>query len=224
MSNLLKKITHGALHAGCILLILAFGLSGCVSSGKPQLDTVKFLLSYPAPSREESEIIQTSLKLNRFSIAAAYNTTGMIFRPDDYSMDSFNYSRWAVNPADMIADCLLHDLRGSGLFSTVFSRYEPEEGRFSITGGIEEFYLRMDKSSQTALISMTLSLQDRAEKETVKKMMYQKKYVREVALQEKSPKGYCEAASRALQAMSREIINDIHTTVKARTSKAQDEP
>jgi len=224
MSSILSRETPRGLRAGCILLIWILGIAGCASSGKPNYDTVKYLLSYSPPAWEQMEQIDASVKVNRFSIAVAYNTTSMIFRPDEYSIDSFNYSRWAVNPADMIADRLLHDLRGSGLFSTVFSRYEPEEGRFSITGGIEEFYLRMDKSSQTALISMTLSLQDRAEKEMVKKMMYQKKYVREVALQEKSPKGYCEAASRALQAMSREIINDIHAAVKARTSKAQDEP
>ncbi|MCK7504310.1 MAG: hypothetical protein MZV70_09615 [Desulfobacterales bacterium] len=75
-------------------------------------------------------------------------------------------------------------MRASGLFRAVFSRYETEEGRFVISGGIEEFYLRMDKSNKTALISISISLQDTREKETGKRMMFQKKYVREEPLQE----------------------------------------
>jgi len=224
MSSILSRETPRGLRAGCILLIWILGIAGCASSGKPNYDTVKYLLSYSPPAWEQMEQIDASVKVNRFSIAVAYNTTSMIFRPDEYSIDSFNYSRWAVNPADMIADRLLHDLRGSGLFSTVFSRYEPEEGRFSITGGIEEFYLRTDKNKKTAYLSLAISVQDHAEKETVKKILYQKKYIREEPLQELSPKGYCEAASRSLQAMSREIVNDMYQAVKARTSKAQDKP
>ena len=138
----------------------------------------------------------------------------MIFRNDSYSLDSFNYSRWAVNPADMIADSLLRDMRESGLFRAVFSRYETDEGRFIISGGIEEFYLRMDKSNKTAVISISISLQDTREKETGKRIMFQKKYVREEPLQDQSPRGYCQAASQAMQVISREIINDVYAAVK----------
>ena len=45
-------------------------------------------------------------------------------------------------------------------------------------------------------------------------MMFQKKYVREEPLQEPSPRGYCQAASQAMQAISREIISDIYGAVK----------
>jgi ABC-type uncharacterized transport system auxiliary subunit len=103
---------------------------------------------------------------------------------------------------------------GSGLFLAVFSRHETDEGRFIISGGIEEFYLRTDKSNKTALISISISMQDSREKETGKRMMFQKKYVREEPLQEPSPRGYCQAASQAMQAISREIISDIYGAVK----------
>jgi ABC-type uncharacterized transport system auxiliary subunit len=173
-----------------------------------------YLLNYQAPSWNKLEKLATSVKFNRFSIAAAYNSTNMIFRSDAYSLDSFNYSRWAVSPADMIGDSLFGDMIGSGLFLAVFSRHETDEGRFIISGGIEEFYLRTDKSNKTALISISISMQDSREKETGKRMMFQKKYVREEPLQEPSPRGYCQAASQAMQAISREIISDIYDAVK----------
>lgn len=189
-------------------------MAGCATSGKPQYDVEKYLLSYPSSSWTQLAKLPASIKLNRFSIASAYNSTGMIFRNDSYSVDSFNYSRWAVNPADMIGDSLLGNMRGSGLFRAVFSRYETDEGRFIISGGIEEFYLRMDKSGKTALISISISMQDSREKETGKRMIFQKKYVREEPLQEQSPRGYCQAASQAMQVISQQIISDIYTTVK----------
>lgn len=191
-------------------------LSGCAGSGKPQYDVQKYLLTYPSPSFEASEKLPVSVKVNRFSIAAAYNSTGMIFRDDAYGLDAFNYSRWAVNPADMIGDLLLADMRAGNLFQAVLSRYDLEEGRFILSGGIEEFYLRAEKKNKAARIVLSISLQDSAEKETGKRIMYQKTYTREMPLQDASPKGYCAAASQAMQAVSREILRDVYAAVKTK--------
>ena len=191
-------------------------MTGCAANGKPQYNVEKYLLSYPAQSWNQTEKLPASVKFNRFSIAAAYNSTHMIFRNDPYSFDAFNYSRWAVNPSDMIADSILGDMRGSGKFLAVFSRYQNDEGRFVISGGIEEFYLRMDKNVKTALISLSITMEDSREKEIGKKIMFQKKYRREEPLRDQSPRGYCQAASEAMQILSREIISDIHTAAKSR--------
>jgi ABC-type uncharacterized transport system auxiliary subunit len=114
----------------------------------------------------------------------------------------------------MIADSLLRDMRASGFFQAVFSRHETDEGRFLISGGIEEFYLRMEKGDKTAVISISVSLKDTREKETGKSILFQKKYFREEPLQESSPRGYCQAASKAMRIISEQITNDIYTAVK----------
>jgi ABC-type uncharacterized transport system auxiliary subunit len=200
----------------CFALIVSALVSpGCTGSGsRPQYNVESYLLNYSAPSWEKPERLAASLKFNRFSIAAAYNTVDMIFRTDAYSIDTFNYSRWAVNPADMIADGLMSDLRASGFFQAVFSRHDTDDGRFILSGGIEEFYLRANKTGKTAVIGITLSLKDSQEKDTGKKMMFQKKYVREEALQEASPRGYALAASLAMQALSRQMTDDIYAAIK----------
>jgi ABC-type uncharacterized transport system auxiliary subunit len=198
-----------------VLIVSLFLITACASSGKPQYEVENYLLNYPAPSWDKPVKLNTSIKFNRFSIAAAYNSANMIFRKDLYSLDTFNYSRWAVNPADMIADSLLRDVRESGLFQAVFSRYETDEGRFVISGSVEEFFLRMEKSNKTAVISIAVSLKDSREKETGKSIMFQKKYFREEPLQESSPHGYCQAASQAMRVISEQITNDIYAAVKA---------
>ena len=200
-----------------VIALSLLSVAGCAGSGKPQYDVQKYLLTYPSPSFEAPAKLPVSVKVNRFSIAAAYNSTGMIFRDDAYGLDAFNYSRWAVNPADMIGDLLLADMRAGNLFQAVLSRYDLEEGRFILSGGIEEFYLQTEKKNRAARIVIAISLQDSREKETGKKMMYQKTYTREAPLQDASPKGYCAAASQAMQALSREIIGDVYSAVKAGT-------
>ena len=213
---LIQAQCHGKrIQSFCLtMIVLSLIITGCAGSGKPQYEVESYLLNYSAPSWDNPGMLNTAVKFNRFSIAAAYNSANMIFRKDSYSLDSFNYSRWAVNPADMIADCLLRDMRGSGLFQAVFSRHETDEGRFLISGGIEEFYLRMDKSNKTAVVSIAVSLKDTRKKETGGSILFQKKYVREEPLQESSPHGYCQAASQAMQVISKQITNDIYTAVK----------
>jgi ABC-type uncharacterized transport system auxiliary subunit len=197
------------------IIVLSFIITGCASNGKPQYEVENYILSYPAPSWDKPVKLNTSLKFNRFSIASAYNSANMVFRKDSYSLDSFNYSRWAVNPADMIADSLLRDMRESGFFLAVFSRYETDEGRFVITGGVEEFFLRMGKSDKMAVISISILLKDTRENETGKSILFQKKYIREEPLQESSPRGYCQAASQAMRIISEQIITDVYAAVKA---------
>ena len=207
-----------------VMIVLSFMISGCAGSGKPQYEVENYLLSYSEPSWDKFDKLNISIKFNRFSIAAAYNSDNMIFRNNTYSFDYFNYSRWAVNPADMIADSLVRDMRGSGLFSAVFSRYETEDGQFIISGSIDEFYLREDRSNKTALISIIISLQDTWERETGKRMMFQKKYVREEPLQESSPRGYCQAASEAMRVISEQITKDIYTDIKATIQSTKGNP
>ncbi|MGP8153978.1 MAG: ABC-type transport auxiliary lipoprotein family protein [Smithella sp.] len=207
-----------------VMIILSFIIAGCAVGGKPQYEVENYLLSYSAPSFDKLDRLNTSIKFNRFSIAAAYNSDDMIFRNDPYSIDSFNYSRWAVNPADMIADSLLRDIRGSGLFRAVFSRYEMDDGQFIISGSIEEFFLRIDKSNKTAFVSIIISLQETREKETGKRMIFQKKYFREEPLQESSPRGYCQAASEAVRIISEQITKDVYTNIKATTQSTTGNP
>ena len=207
-----------------IVIALLLMIIGCAGSGKPQYEVERYLLNYSAPSWDKPYKLNTSVKFNRFSIAAAYNSANMIFRKDSYSLDTFNYSRWAVNPADMIADSLLRDMRESGFFRAVFSRYETDEGRFLISGGIEEFYLRMEKGDKTAFISISVSLKDTQEKETGKSIMFQKKYIKEEPLPESSPRGYCQAASQAMRIISEQITNDIYTAIKTNVPSTMSDP
>lgn len=199
------------------LLFLLFYLviiPGCVSSGKPDFKTENYLINYPAPIFEKMVKIDNTIKISRFTIATVYNNQNMIFRQDNYDLDSFNYNRWAANPADMVGDNLLRDLQGSGLFHAAFSRYVVDEGRYIVQGGIEEFFLRIDTGSKSAVINLEIALIDTKQREPTKRILFQKNYRREELLQYQSPRSYCQAMSLAMQSLSRQIIADIYSALK----------
>jgi len=183
------------------------------------MQTESYLIDYPAPIFAKGTKINDTIRINRFTIATVYNNHKMIFRPDDYVLDSFNYNRWAANPADMVGDNLLRDLQASGLFRAAFSRYAVDEGRYIVQGGIEEFFLRMDKGGNKAVLSLDITLKDTKPREATKKIIFQKKYRQEEALPEQLPRGYCQAMSQAMGKLAQQIINDIYLAVSAAENK-----
>ncbi len=199
---------------GCLFLLLSLCIMGCAGTGKPQLHIESYLIDYPAPIFEKSAVIDDAIRVGRFSIASAYNNHNMIFRQDNYILDSFNYNRWAVNPADMVGDNLLRDMQQSGLFRAVFSRYALDEGRYILQGGVEEFFLRMDKTGHAAVVSLEITLKDIKQREATKRILFQKKYREEESLETQSPKGCCKAMSLAMERLSRRITTDIYQTIQ----------
>lgn len=156
---------------------LFFVLQGCAIGGKPGYEIQNYLLDYPAPALEKFAQLDSTIRFNRFTIAAAYNTQNMIFRTDNYSIDFFSYNRWAVNPADMVADTLLRDMQASGLFHAVFSRYSVEEANFLLQGGVGEFFLRVEQNRKLAVISMEITLKDSKQREANRRIVFQKNIV-----------------------------------------------
>ncbi|PKN70332.1 MAG: hypothetical protein CVU54_05630 [Deltaproteobacteria bacterium HGW-Deltaproteobacteria-12] len=203
-----------------LLLLLSFAVvAGCVGGGKPQAPVENYLLDYPAPTFEKRTKIDDTIRVSRFTTATVYNNHSMIFRQDNYALDSFNYSRWAVNPADMLGDNLLRDLQASGFFRAVFPRYVVDEGRYIVQGGIEEFFLRIDNKGKSAVISLAITLKDTKQREAGKRIMFQKRYSREETLPEQSPRGYCQAMSFGWQKLSPQIIDDVYSAIQKAENK-----
>ncbi|MHB8092951.1 MAG: ABC-type transport auxiliary lipoprotein family protein [Syntrophales bacterium] len=198
---------------GCFLLLTSLYIAGCIGAGKPPLPIDRYLIAYPAPVFEKLPRIEDTFRVDRFAIADAYNSEAMIFRSDNVKFDSLNYNRWAVNPADMVADNLLRDLQESGLFRAVFSRYALDEGRYVLQGGIHEFFLRMDKTGNAAVIKLEITLKDITQREATRRILFQKKYQEEELPANQTPEGYARAISRAMERLSRKIISDIYKTL-----------
>lgn len=189
-------------------------IQACSIGGKPRYEIENYILDYQPLTSEKQAQLDVTIRFDRFTITSAYNTQNMVFRTDNYSLDFFNYNRWAVNPTDMVADNLLRDMQASGLFHAVFSRYAVEEANILIQGGIGEFFLRVEKDSKIAVLSLEITLKNSNQVEANRRIIFQKKYQHEELLTEQTPRSYCQAMSQALKIISQQIIVDVYQAIK----------
>ncbi len=205
-----RPVVHGAGHLmawGLLLLLFC----GC---GKPPTLVQKYILEYPSPAVAGSTKIDEGIKVEVFSVAQAYNSTAMVYRPTPYKSDAYTYHRWRVNPGNLVSDYLVRDLRNSGLFKAVFSTGQNGTSRFLVEGGVEEFQEIDEPDGWQAALAVNITLLDLNHQEITKRVVFQKNYRAAEPLTEQTPQGLAQGLSRALARLSEQIITDISQAAK----------
>ena len=205
-----------------VMIAALIPIYGCGGRSRPAYQIDQYLLSYDSPPIETSGPVNESLKFSRFAAASAYSGTHMAFRLPDRRIDAFNYSRWAVNPADMTADLLLRDVRKNGLFLAAFSRHDAVDSRFLLQGAVESFYLDAG-AEKKAFISLTVTLKDLRRQSPTERIVYQKTYADSEALKAQSPEGFALAMSAAMKRISKTVMDDIYVRARQRVSEGRED-
>src|SRR6185369_8598016 len=144
-------------------MIVAFALllSGCFGSGQPGRITEQYAFDYsPTMMQEKSATLPETITVERFSAAQLYNSTAMVYQEEPNKRNQYLYHRWRVNPADMVSDYLVRDLRSAKLFRGVFHYRSNETGRYLLAGDVEEFRENIDKDDHRAIVSLNVTLLD----------------------------------------------------------------
>jgi ABC-type uncharacterized transport system auxiliary subunit len=198
-----------------ILVVAAVLLffSGCIG-GKRTNVIEQYTIEYPSPVFAGLSRIDATIRVNLFSVNHAFNSPAMVYRPDPFQQDAYSYSRWIVNPGDMISDYLLRDLRNSGLFSAVFSYSDSEDAGFLLQGSVEKFLEVDGKDSSKAELTLNVTLIDAAQRELTKRIVFQKNYVLSGPLEAKTAAGFAAGMSKAVELFSVQLIKDIYQSVK----------
>ena len=135
---------------GFLLILLAF-LPGCLGGGGPARTIDRYALEYPSFLVEGLKSVDATVRVEQFSAAQEFNSPAMVYRPGLLIRDDYRYHRWRVNAPDLVTDYLIRDLKNQGLFRAVFSYREPEAGRFTLAGEVEEF-LEFDEGENRSAI------------------------------------------------------------------------
>ena len=201
------------------LIIIMLSVSifhGCAGGKKPSHLIEKYTIEYPSPSFEDLAALDETLQVERFMVAHAFNTDAMVYRPEEFKLDSYSYHRWRVNPGDMITDFLLRDLRAASLFKAVHSYRDTRNARFVVEGGVVDFLEVENNGQRSASLSLSITLLDNDKREITQKIVFQRDYTFSEQIEEKSPKGYVKAMSKAVENTFSAIIPDIYDAVKER--------
>jgi len=195
--------------------LLVVFLSGC---GKPPVLVNQYILEYPAPVTAGKAKIPAAVKVELFSVAQTFNTNAMVYQPQPFQSQSYNYSRWRANPGNLVTDYLIRDLRESGLFKAVFGPDGGEKSRFKLEGGVAEFQEVDAADGWKASLALTVTLLDTTQEELPRRVVFQQNYRVLEPLLEKTPQGLAQGMSRAMEQVSARIINDTCEAARTRTA------
>jgi ABC-type uncharacterized transport system auxiliary subunit len=197
-----------------IVCVCAVMFAGCLPGSKPPQTISQYTIEYPPPAARSAAPSDTTIRIDRFFVAQAFNSTAMVYRPLTYKLAVYNSSRWRVNPGDMVTDYLLRDMRASNIFRGVFSYRELEPTRFVLAGGVEEFLEADDADTGKAALVLSAALIDTRESELTKRLIYQKTYRTQEPLKDQTPDALAQAMSKATERLTGQIISDIFESVQ----------
>ena len=126
------------------------------------------------------------------------------------------YNRWRTKPGEMATEYLSRDLRNSGLFRAVISYDDSKETRYLLEGEVDEFLEVSEKDGRKAVLSLHVTFLDLKKRDTAEKVIFQRDYKVVDPYAEKTPAGFAQGMSRAMEKISRQIILDLQNAVKNR--------
>lgn len=198
-----------------LVILLVPLLEGC---GKPPMLVHRYILDYPAPVLGRQAKIPAAIKVQQFSVAQAFNTNAMVYQPQPFRSETYNYSRWRVNPGHLVTDYLLRDLREARLFKAVYGPESTGRFRFQLEGGVEEFQELDEPGGWQAVLALTVTLLDVSQTELPQRVIFQKNYRAVEPMPEKTPQGLAQAMSRAMARLSDRIMTDTCQAARSRTA------
>lgn len=201
---------------------IAFLLSGCFGGGQPGRLTEQYAFDYAPAVQQGFTMLPETITVERFGAAQLYNSTAMVYQEGPNQRDQYLYHRWRVNPADLVSDYLLRDLRSANLFQGVFHYRSNGSSRYLLAGDVEEFLEYIDKEDHRAIVSLNVNLLDTARPGLPDRILFQKNYRIAEPIDEKSPAGLAKGMSRAVAKVSRLLLSDIFNVVQAAREKAGD--
>jgi ABC-type uncharacterized transport system auxiliary subunit len=200
--------------AAAVLLAGIVLFTGCIPGPKPPYLIDQNTLEYNTPQIGKVVPFKETIRLERFGVAQAYNSTAMVYKPSPYKMAVYQGDRWRVNPGDLVTDFLLRDVRQAGLFQGVFSYRDGENTRYVLEGGIEEFLEIDEQASGKAVVSLTITLLDTQSKEVTKRIIFQKQYKADEPLSEQSASALARGISKVMGDLSALILKDIYLALQ----------
>jgi ABC-type uncharacterized transport system auxiliary subunit len=199
-----------------LLPVLILMAVGC---GKPPMLMHQYILEYPAPVLSGKTKSPEAVKVGLFSVAQAFNTNHMVYQPQPYKSETYNYSRWRTNPGYLVTDYLLRDFRDSRLFTAVFGPGSNGKYRYFLEGGVEEFQEVDEPGGWKAVLAVTVTLLDVSQEELPQRVVFQKNYRAAEPMLDKTPQGLAQAMSRAMEQLSARIITDTYEATRKRTAR-----
>ncbi len=210
MRTFFKKASGKSPRKPVIIVLLMILSSGCSFGSKTTYSVNQYTLEYPSPILKEIVQIKGLIKVERFSVANAFDTSAIVYRDGPNLRKIDPYNRWRTKPGDMVTDFLIRDLRHSGLFQAVFSYNDNDETRYLLEGQVYEFLESKEEDGFKAVLSLDVTFQDMSKKDVTERILFQRSYGYTEPLERETYGSLAQAMSKAMERFSRQMITDLH--------------
>lgn len=200
----------GRANTRWMMVLLLFIMGACTSLQQPSLRVDHYTLEYAPPPPVGRQALSVILRVERFSVAASYNTQQMVYREGSFKRETYAYHRWRANPGDLVSDNLARDMRQSGLFQAVVQEGSTVAATHIVEGSVDEFFEWSSGEGWKAALTVTATLIKAKEIDTSKKILFQQRFHVLQPCREKSPTGFAEAMSEAMSRVSGQIMKTMH--------------
>jgi ABC-type uncharacterized transport system auxiliary subunit len=139
-----------------LVSLLLLGLTGCGASRPIKYYTVQVPVA-PSPATDTYSV---SLLVGSIGGPEILKNTPIAYRIGANEVGTYQYSRWAEPPVEMLKGKLIRMLRASGRYQSVSGLGSTAEGQFVVRGRLYEFE-EVDSGTIDGLVSMEFELYDR---------------------------------------------------------------
>ena len=125
----------------------------------------------PAPAPASVTPFPVSLLVGRLTASHLYQDDRLVYGSGQVQLGTYEYDRWAENPADMVRDALIMTLRNSGQYAAVSRVAASVRGNYVLRGHLLQMY-GVDQPALLARFSLQLELYDPSTRTIVWNQLY----------------------------------------------------
>lgn len=192
------------------LAAVAALLQGCGTFRSPPQEVRLYTLTYPSPqSSENGAQNRAVLRIEPVRAADPYGSERIVYAENKYSRGTYVYHKWAAKPTEMIGNLIIRDIRASQIAEAVATTPSRSSFTHSLSINVKAFYEDDSDDPWQAVLQITALLAEKRPQDQNGRVLMDKTYSSEKALEQNNPLGLAEAMSAALQEVSSDMIKDI---------------
>ena len=204
----------GMLAARVLIAVGCCALGACVGLRQPAHKISHYTLEYGPPAVEGLERQALSLRIERFTAAAPYNSSALVYRDASFKREEYVYHKWRAHPGDIVACCLGRDLQQADFLQGVFLYGSSFAAPLVLEGSVDEFVAWESDSGWEAVLGITVTVLEHDEPDITKKILLQKTYRSRKPCERTSPQSFVAAMSSAMAEVSGSVIKDVYDRLK----------
>lgn len=192
-----------------IISMVFLCLTGCGTLKQIRPEIKFYALEYDSPRLEKPPSTSRTAEILPFTATAFYQTHRIVYREAPYKRNVYHYHQWQEPPAELVSKLLLRDLSNSGLFEAISDRSIGYPADFTLKGSVDDF-LQWDIDNRwNAVIAVTVTVYPNATLSEAGLKPFRKPYRITEPCSHNNPTSLAEAMSRAMSALTSQVITDL---------------